>query len=280
MTAGPLAVRRVHFAYPDDLDPEWNPRFPEFACAANSVSLLMPFAEPYFVRSVRTALDDLPDPLRSDTDAWLRQELQHHVQHRRFNDLLLARHPRLRRVERWERRTYGWLGRTRTPNFNLAFAAGSETIAYSLARWSERHLAALFGDADPVATTLYLWHLAEEVEHKSVAFDVYQELDGAKLRYTWAMTASFGLLALFTALATLVMLASTHRLHRPVTWFRLTRWAVSLAFTVLPDMLASALPGHHPRDFADPVLLSSWLRYFDPETGTMPVWSSAAVRDG
>ena len=102
--------------------------------------------------------------------------------------LVAARYPRLARVEGWMRRTYGWLGRTRSQRFNLAFAAGSETIAFTLARWTEEHLGELFTGADPVPTTLFLWHLAEEVEHKSAAFDVYEAIDGSRLRYAFATT--------------------------------------------------------------------------------------------
>lgn len=273
-----LPVRRVAFEYPDDLDPAWNHRFPEFAFAANSVSLLMPYAEPYFVKSVRAALPDLEldRPLQDQTRDYLKQELGHHVQHRHFNDILHTRYPALCRIERWMARTYGWFSRTRSLRYNLAFAAGSETIAYALARWSEQHLDTLFDGADPVATTLFLWHLAEEVEHKSAAYDVYEALDGSRLRYACAMATSFAILAWFTTLATLTMLVASGRWYRPVAYFRLLRWSVSLAFEVLPDMAVSAMPHHHPSDFTDPALLTSWLTCFDPATGTMPMWDRAA----
>lgn len=61
MPHGPLPARRIRFEYPPDFDPAWNPRLPDFACAANSVSLLMPSAEPYFVKSVRSAFPLLDD---------------------------------------------------------------------------------------------------------------------------------------------------------------------------------------------------------------------------
>jgi predicted metal-dependent hydrolase len=271
-----LPVRRVAFEYPPDLDPCWNQRFPEFACAANSISLLMPYAEPYFVKSVRAALPRLDGELATRTEAFIHQELGHHVQHRRFNDLIGARYPRIPKVERWMARTYGWFGRTRSLKFNLAFAAGSETIAYGIARWSEAHLSTLFRASDPVASTMYLWHLAEEVEHKSAAFDVYEAIDGSRLRYATAMTISFAILVWFCTIATLTMLAADHRLWRPVTWFRLVKWAFSLAFSLLPTMAVSALPGHHPDDFADPGFLPTWLAQFDPATGTLPVWDGSA----
>jgi predicted metal-dependent hydrolase len=266
-----LTARRVKLEYPEDLDPVWSRRLPEFACAANSVSLLMPYAEPYFVRSIRAALPQLDGRLKATTEGYLRQESQHHRQHRRFNDLVADRFPRIPRLERWISGAYGWLGRTRSLRFNLAFAAGSETIAFALARWAEDHVGDFFDGADPVPATLFLWHLAEEVEHKTVAYDVYEAVDGSRLRYAWAMTTSFVLLALFSTLGTLLMLFGDHRGLRPVTYFRLLRWSVSLAFVVLPDMVASAAPGHHPSDFSDPVWLTTWLRSFDPATGTIPV---------
>jgi predicted metal-dependent hydrolase len=266
-----LLVRRVAFEYPDDTDPSWNHRMPEFAFGANSVSLLMPYAEPYFVKAVRKVLPKLDGALHDRTEDFLHQELQHHLQHRRFNDIIATRHPSIRRLEGWMKRWYGWLSRTRSERFNLAFAAASETIAFSLARWAEDHLTEFFDDADPVPATLFLWHLAEEVEHKTVAFDVWEELDGSRVRYVLAMLTTFSSFAWFTALGTLWMVMVTGRWYKPVTWFRLLRWSVSLAMTVLPDLAVSAMPSHHPSGFSDPVWLTTWLKSFDPETGTMPL---------
>jgi predicted metal-dependent hydrolase len=212
-----------------------------------------------------------PDDAARATD-FVRQELQHQRQHARFNELVVARHPRLARVERWARRCYGWLGRRCSQRFALAFAAGFETSAYALARWSEQHLRTLFDGADPVVTTLFLWHLAEEVEHKTVAFDAYDAVDGSRLRYLSAGLLSLVLLGTFTIAGTLVQLWDTRRIASPVAWFRLLRWSISLAFEVLADLGAAAMPKHHPSQFADPILLSTWLRSFDPETATMPLW--------
>ena len=125
-----------------------------------------------------------------------------------------------------------------------------------------------------MAATLFLWHLAEEVEHKSAAFDVYQEIDGSRLRYAVAMVMGTFLLGLYVWFAALVMLRDDGRLWRPMTHLRLARWAISAAFALFPSMLQSALPGHHPDDFADPMYLTTFLRQYDPKTETMPLWGS------
>jgi uncharacterized protein len=265
-----LPERRIALRYPDDFDPAWSPRTPELAAAANSVSLIMPYAEPYFVRSARRALDQLDEPLANQTEAYARQELAHHVQHRRFNQHVAARYRGVTRLESLMRRAYGWLDRTRSLRFNLAFAAGSETLAFSIARWTDRRSGTLLRGADPVAATLFLWHLAEEVEHKSAAYEVYEAVDGSRLRYLFATWLSVWLLLGFTVAGTLLQLHGERRLWNPVAWFRLTVWAVSLSFEVLTNVVLSALPKHHPSQLADPTWLRAWLAQYDPQTDTLP----------
>lgn len=275
-SAPELVERRVHLAHPDDVDPAWNPRRPELSFAADAVSLLMPYAEPYFVRTVRRAVPELDPALARTATAFCAQEARHHGEHRRFNDRMSRDCPGLGRIERWMDRTYRWVERHRSLRFSLAFAAGSETIAFSIARWAERNRRDLFDGAAPGVAALFLWHLAEEVEHKSVAFDVYQAVDGSRARYAVATVTSFAILAWFTVLSVLALMVGTGRWRSPGAWARLVRWAFSVAFVTMPDMAVSMVPGHHPDQLADPVWLTTWLRHFDPATGTVPLLDGRA----
>jgi predicted metal-dependent hydrolase len=270
--AAELRVRRVRFEFPDDFDPDWSPLLPEFAASANAVSLLMPSVEPYVVKAVRSAIPDLDDELAARALDFARQETGHHREHERLNRLVEARYPGLRRIDGWMRRTFDWLWRTRSREFHLAFAAGAETVAYTAARWVERRMGTLFRGADPLAATLFLWHLGEEVEHKSVAHDVHRAICGSRRRYASGMLSAFALLAAFTVMGTTVTLWSSRRIWRPSTWWHLTTWSFSFVFTALPTMLGSALGGHHPSQLTDPAWYSLWLRGYDPLTETMPVW--------
>ncbi|MCU1354719.1 MAG: hypothetical protein JWM89_137 [Acidimicrobiales bacterium] len=269
-----LGMRRVRFTWPTDLDPVWTPKLPELAIAANAISLLMPHAEPYVVASVRASLDDLstttPD-LAADAHTYAAQEAQHHGQHRRFNDILLARYPHLVRQDRAWRWIFGRL-RRRSTLFGLAFAAGFEAIAFTSARWVDQHQA-LLRDANPTAATLFLWHLAEEVEHKEVAYDVYEAAGGGRLRYAWGLTVAAVVMAVAALAGSLTMLRAEKRLFSPTAHLRLASWSISFVFAALPVMVASTLPGHHPRDLADPVGLEHWLDHLDPDTSTVPEWA-------
>lgn len=270
-----LTIRRITFEYPNSAYLCWTPSMPELSAAANSVSLMMPFVEPYVVRSVQAVINELDDNLAEVARDFTRQELQHHVQHQRLNDQIRTEVPGIARVELWMGRTYGWLSRRCSKNFSLAFAAGFETVAFSIARWTEKHSANLFRGADPHITTLFMWHLAEEVEHKSVVFDVYRSVDGSRFRYLGASALAVALLTYFTTLGSLTMLRAQRRLLNPIAWWRLTVWSLSIAFEVLPNLFASASKRHHPDDLADPISLTTWLSLFDPEGGTMPLWWTA-----
>ena len=269
-------VRRVRFEWPEDLDPDWSPRQPELACVANAVSMLMPHVEPYVVRSVRTVLDDLDGDLRVEAEAWVAQETAHHGAHARFNRILLARRPSLRRVDRWMATSYRWLAR-RSDRFGLAYAAGFETVAFMVARWVDKRSSTLFRGADRTATTLFLWHLAEEVEHKSVAFDVHRARGGGRASFALGMVTAMLMTAWFTILGTLVGLVASRRILNPMAHIRLLGWSIGFWFELGPAMLGAALAGHHPSAMADPVFLPTWLRSYDPVTRTMPEWSMDLV---
>ncbi len=268
-------VRSIRFEYDDSFIPEWHPRLPEFACVANAVSLMMPYAEPYIVKSVRRSIPNLEADLQVEATAYSRQEMEHHKQHRKLNDIVVASNPKLRRVERAMDRTFNHLLEHRSQAFNLAFAAGFETLAYTGARWTERQLGSLFDGADPTASTLFLWHLAEEVEHKTVAYDVFQAVSAKRLTQFMGILVSTFLLIFFAWWSTWSLLFSQRQVHRPIVHLHLLTWSFGFAFDLLPALFVSLWPSHNPRDLTDPTWYSLWLKGFDAESGTIPLWNGA-----
>lgn len=242
----------------DDVDSDWHPRRPEFASAVEAVSLLMPHAEPYVVDSTERVVDELPIDLQPEARAYIRQERQHHAQHRRFNDRVIGERRELQLLDRIMARTFGFLGR-RSAKFGVAFAAGFETIAFAGARWTEPRIGRLFDGAAEEPTRLFLWHLAEEVEHKGVAHDAWSAADGKRLRYAWAMTVAAVLLAVFSLVGTWCLLWRRRKLFSPAAQARLLLWSLTFMFEALVAMVLSCLPGHHPDDFTDPTYLTTWL---------------------
>lgn len=266
--------RTVRFEYSDSFNASWHKRLPEFASAANAVSLLMPYAEPYIARSVRDQLDPLDPDLRSEASLYVAQELQHQAQHGRFNAALVRQHPVLSRVERAAAATFSFLERRGSTGFHLAFAAGFETLAYTSARWVDRQLGALFSGSDDTAATLFLWHLAEEVEHKSVAHDVFNARCGSRITLLAGTMAATAVVALFTVLTTWLLLMNQGLMISLRAHARLTKWSVGFAFDLLPALFVSLLPSHHPSDLVDPPWFAQWLATYDAESRSIPVWHS------
>lgn len=253
-----IPVRSVRFGFDDMHHPVWS-RKPEFAISANAVSLLMPYAEPYVARSVRKVLPKVPQHLRGDARAYVRQEAQHFLQHRTFNAVIAGHYPGVSRIERWMDKSFSFIERRSSEQFNVAYAAGFETVAYCAARWVDRHADELFPGAEEGPASLFLWHLAEEVEHKGVAIDVYRSIGGTTFTYVLAMITSMLMLAWFSVLGVVAMLWSERRLFHPIAHFRMIKWSLSFLFGLLPAMAISALPGHHPNDLVDPVRLQGWI---------------------
>ena len=179
-TGGGILVRRIRFEYPADLAPHWNAARPEWSQVVNACSLLMPSLEPYLIESIREGMAQIRDPaLLAEAKSYCGQEAHHFKQHRRFNDLLLAKgHEALRDYERTLEEDYARFQRERPLAFHLAYAAGFETMALAIGHMLIRMRTFFFRDADPAVSSLVLWHFVEELEHKHAAFDVYQQVVG------------------------------------------------------------------------------------------------------
>jgi predicted metal-dependent hydrolase len=132
-------------------------------------------------------------------------------------------------------------------------------VAYCLARWMSDHLTLFTGGSDPTIGRMFIWHLAEEVEHKSVGYDIYESVDGSRRRYAVAAALTMSLVGVFVSAGTLLQLASQKRLRNPLTWVRLIGWAISAGMEVLPTLAMSALPSHHPSKLVDPSWFRLWL---------------------
>lgn len=103
---------------------------------------------------------------------------------------------------------------------------------------------------------------------------MFEATDGSRLRYAWAAIIGFITIVMFTFIGALVQLHGEKRLRYPVCWFRLLKLGMSMAFELIPTLVVSSLPGHHPEDFTDPIFLPAWLGQYDPVTGTMPLWGA------
>ena len=186
-----VLVRKVQFAFPEDFKPYWNSDKPIFSQMANGASLFLPYMEPFIIHSVREATKHIEDPaLLEEARAWMAQEAHHFKQHRRFNEALIAcGYPELREQEEQIERGYA-KRRKRSLKYMVAYTAGFEVMALAIAHSLLEDREYFFKDADPSTASLWMWHLIEEIEHKNLAFDIYQHLYGGHLYRAYGILAA------------------------------------------------------------------------------------------
>ncbi|MEZ5649335.1 MAG: metal-dependent hydrolase [Burkholderiaceae bacterium] len=145
----------------------------------NALSMSFPFGEQFFIDSVREGFKALPADqqmrFESDVKGFVGQEATHRRLHGLYNEHL----ERLGYVNGWEPRARerSTILENQDVRHWLAVTAAYEHFTAVLAEWFLAH-PETFGMRDERLRTLWLWHSAEETEHRAVAFDLYRALGG------------------------------------------------------------------------------------------------------
>ena len=271
-------LRRVQFAWPEDQTDKWHHSMPEFGAGANAISLLMTYAEPYGVGQMRKGLVDIDadEELTERAQSLMSQEMSHLRAHKAFNKALISHSRTARVLDRVGKWIFGRLAK-RSTAFGVAFAAAFEIVAFASARWAEAGLRQYFTGADEQSATLFLWHLAEEIEHKGIAHDLLLAHPEASKKYKFVLPVAFAVLIGFTAVGGLSLFAFSRHVFNPIRWARLIGWGISFAFVVMPVASTSLARGFHPDQLVDPPWMKMWLREYDEVSQTMPLWTDAGL---
>ncbi|MCX4526789.1 MULTISPECIES: metal-dependent hydrolase [unclassified Streptomyces] len=171
----------------------WIPGEPTATHVINVLHLLLPAGERWFVKVLKEALPLVTDPrLRMDVKGFMGQEATHSVQHAYVLDHLaeqrLPTEAYTKYVDLLFDRLLGETPPFGAPvnarewlRFRLAVIAAIEQFTAVLGDWVLRADGLDRAGADEIMLDLLRWHGAEEVEHRSVAFDMYQHCGGSGL---------------------------------------------------------------------------------------------------
>jgi len=185
----------------------------------NALSMSFPVGEQFFIDSVRNGFQALPPELQESFGAEVQGFVGQEATHRRLHALYNAHLDRLGLVNAFEPRARERLKMLQGQDVRhwVAITAANEHFTAILADWLLHH-PELLGDEDPRLKTLWLWHSAEESEHKSTAFDLYQALGGShawRVRWMKRITTIF---LLDTLRQTVLNLKRDGSLWRWSTW--------------------------------------------------------------
>lgn len=162
----PKAIRRHYFA-----------NSPVMSHMLTALSSTFPIGEQFFVHSVRNVRDKVQDEkLQAQITAFIGQEAMHSKAHAEFNDAWRSDDYHLDRFQAWLARKNEYV-KNLHPKIQLAITCAFEHFTALLGGYILRHPEVL-ATLDDDAVKLWVWHAIEEIEHRAVAFDVYQAVYG------------------------------------------------------------------------------------------------------
>ena len=271
----PLTVRRLGVDWSQGFSRHWNGGDAFLTAFCNALSMSFPVGEQFFIDSVREGAKHLGDSpehqaLRDTVRGFIGQEATHRHLHGLYN----AHLEKQGLINHWGPRAARRLEIGRRKMFSTSEKGYLHELAITAAY---EHFTALFGDltlerldqagdwfahAQEPLRTLWRWHAAEESEHKTVAFELYQALDGNhswRMRWFWFVVVQFTLDA---ARQTVHNLWRDGSLHKPGTWWSAARFFLGrhgLLWRAAKPLWAYTRRDFHPNQVGQEGLAQRWL---------------------
>ena len=218
-----LHARNVSFDW-SELPRHWIPGEPFATHLINVLHLLLPEGERWFCHVFKQALPLIRDEqLAEDVRGFIGQEAVHAESHQGVLDHFDAHgtdtRPYVQQIS--------WLFGKVLGDRGYAGKQGQEWIVERVALIAAiEHFTAFLGQwvldareldeagADPTMLDLLRWHGAEEVEHRSVAFDLYAHVDGGYARRCRTMVVAIAVLAIMWVRGVRFLMAADPVLRR------------------------------------------------------------------
>lgn len=263
-----LVARRFTAPFAADIPRDWLPSSPAIAAMLNTYTVLVPANEAFYMRTLNACLPRLTDPaLRAAAHAFIHQEAEHGVAHKRFWRNLEQHGYRFRGFERAvDRLTFRVVEKIAPLSLRVSMVSCVEHINAYIAH--EFLTQDILADAHPEVRAMTEWHFAEEIEHKHVSYDVLQAVAPGWGMRLLGLLLTAPLFYLLLTLGMLRFLAQDRQLFRLSTWTQLLRH-FGRGHRMLPRTLghlwAYARPGFHPRQLDDAALAQAVIDRYGSE---------------
>lgn len=149
----------------------WVRQDPYATAFFNALSAVFPHGETFMIRSLVPWADRVPHPLRGEVEAFIEQEAGHSREHVAMNKALIGAGYDIAPLDRKIRA------------FVSIFEGASEIVKLTATMCIEHFTAIIAAEllknpehlagVEDEMLELWVWHAVEEVEHKGVAFDVW-----------------------------------------------------------------------------------------------------------
>lgn len=245
-------------------------RIPEFSQYWNGASIIIPHVEHYLVNiisGVRKSHGASRPELDKELELFIQQETTHSMFHLQFNKRMYeAGYDKLKPLIEVIKGELRDLREKRSLAFNLAYCAGFENAALFSAKYMFEACDDLFEGADVRGADLFLWHVAEEFEHRSVCHDAFMAVSGSYWTRMHGLLYSFWHIDhCFKRAAKIIFdhhrqtLSPAERRESERREAQLTR---RMNRYVLPKMLQLLLPAYNPAQHAVPDRIQAALDFY------------------
>ncbi len=256
----------------DQVPAYWSGGTPLQNYVLTTLSHMFPDGERFFIRSVKRFADRATDQkMQKEIKAFIGQEMQHGLAHERFNQAL----DRSTASMSWFMTlftvpTFEWLEPT-LHNMGIAykFALGCTAAAENMtAGFAEN----VFRNQEEISRmredirNLFLWHAAEEMEHRHLAFDLLQIVDGSYLNRMASATFTYLIIGFYVVLGTVYLMASDKNYpwqDLPGDLWRLFTEDKALGKIAIQGFFDYARPDFHPNDKPIPPEIKEYLDRLD-----------------
>ena len=255
-----MQPREYSFEDLDAIPKYWNLDNPVLTHFETAFSIMIPPGERFFIDSVRAYEDRVTDDEgRALIKAFVRQEGLHGEAHDRFNASYERYGIDIARQEAYAAKVFRRARRWLPAKIQLGITVFSEHLtavgAHTLLDAPE-----VEDEIDPQMLSFWRWHAAEELEHKSVAFDLFHRVGGGYATRMLSVLAAALFLAVPMVRITRALLREDP--HEATAADRKQALAVQrrMGRRQLPLFLAYFKPGFHPWQIDDSGMLREWYR--------------------
>lgn len=184
-TSHPIHVHATKFHFDESTPRVWFWESAAYSYLLNAISASFPVGERFFVRSVHRFANQVSDPeQRKQIQAFCAQEGNHSREHTRHLSLLEQQGYPVSRVIAFHEKIGWFQEHFFSYKTQLAITVGTEHLTALFGAFALR--AEIFKESPAVLRDIWNWHAAEEIEHKTVAYDVYRLVaPGGYLRRIW-----------------------------------------------------------------------------------------------
>lgn len=154
----------------------------------NTLSILAPATERLLIKIVKNTENLIKDDkLKQDAIGFIKQEGMHSRAHNQFNNNLIGHGYDMAEINKIIRAAFNNILETHTQEQQVALLAAGEHLIYKFSKMF-LNSPGLHKDMHPEIRRLFEWHALEEIEHQSVAIDIYHHLYGNSFKHRlWAL---------------------------------------------------------------------------------------------